>query len=229
MTVDQQVRTDPTLAWFDHLAAAGNTRELWAERKDAYATDVRAPFAAYLAALDESPDVPAHGSWRVYRPHNDLRFAPDGDPLKTFVGAVAETPGGGGVYTQVDAGGLLVAAGMPWLAPDQLAAWRAAVTDPTSGAALTDVVAGLQEQGLRLKGGRPEPLRRVPRGASADHPRAHWLRWKGVEALARHDRPVWSDPGRRVEAAAGVLAAAAPALAWLERHVGPSSLPRPGR
>lgn len=229
MTLDQQIGTDPTLAWFDHLLSAGNTRELWAERKNAYATDVRAPFAAFLAAIDAAPGVPAHASWRVYRPHNDLRFSPDGDPLKTFVGAVAETGGGGGLYTQVDVGGLLVAVGMPWLAPDQLVAWRAAVTGATSGAELADVAGGLRRHGLRLGAGRPQPLRRVPRGAAPDHPRAEWLRWKGVEALARHDRSVWSDPDGRAEAAAQVLSAAAPLLSWLERHVGPTALPRPRR
>ena len=220
---------EPTLAWFDHLAAAGNTRELWAERKYAYAADVRAPFAAYLDALDAAPGVPVHGPWRVYRPHNDVRFAPDGDPLKTFVGAVSERPDGGGLYTQVDAAGLMVAAGMPWFAPDQLVSWRAAVADDVSGTALTAVLARTQTAGLAPKGGRPVPLVRPPRGVAADHPRVAWLRWKGVEVVARLGRAAWSEPTTRVEAAATSLAAAAPLLVWLGEHVGPSTLPRPRR
>jgi uncharacterized protein (DUF2461 family) len=229
MTLDHQVGADPTLAWFDHLARAGNSRELWAAQKGAYATDVRAPFTAYLAVLDAAPGVPSHGPWRVYRPHNDLRFSRDGEPLKTFIGAIGETPGGAGLYTQVDSAGLLVAAGMPWLAPDQLAAWRAVVADPVSGSSLAEVVQGLQHAGLRVRGGRPEPLRRVPRDLPADHPRAEWLRWKGVEALARHDRQVWSDTARRTQVAAAALTAASPLLSWLERHIGRSALPRPRR
>ena len=179
---------EPTLAWFDHLAAAGNTRELWAERKHAYAAGVRAPFAAYLDALDAAPGVPVHGPWRVYRPHNDVRFA-----------------------------------------PDQLVSWRAAVADDVSGTALTAVLTRTQTAGLASKGGRPVPLVRPPRGAAADHPWVAWLRWKGVEVVARLGRAAWSEPTTRVEAAATSLATAAPLLAWLGEHVGPSTLPRPRR
>lgn len=227
------VQEDPTLAWFERLAAEGNTKAFWQAGREAYARDVRAPFVAFLAALDEQPGVPAHGAWRVYRPHNDLRFDPQGDPLRTFVGAVAETARGAGLYAQVDRAGLLVAAGMPWFAPDQLARWREAVASG-GGETLVDAAERARASGLRVHGGRRHPYVRVPRGYAADHPRADLLRWRGVEASVRLGSAAWgggraSTSGERAVAAATPLRGAGALVAWCEQEVGASSLPRPRR
>ncbi|MFC5381302.1 DUF2461 family protein [Aquipuribacter nitratireducens] len=226
------VQQDPTLAWFERLEAEGNTKAFWQTGREAYARDVREPFAAFLAAVDGQPGVPAHGAWRVYRPHNDLRFDPQGDPLKTFVGAVAETARGAGLYVQVDRTGLLVAAGMPWFAPDQLGRWREAVASG-AGEALVDAAERARAGRLRVHGGRRDPYVRVPRGYAADHPRAGLLRWRGVEASVRLGSAAWGADGASTEERAAVAAeplrAAGALVAWCEEEVGTSTLPRPRR
>lgn len=218
------------LQWFDDLDG-DNSREFWQARKDDYRRDVREPFDAMLAEIDAV--LPAaglsHAGWRVYRPHRDTRFTPGGAPLKTFIAAVAETAGGGGLFVQLEKRGLMAALGMPYLAPDQLAVWRRAVDDPVTGLDVAALVAAAREAGLRVKGGRPDPLTGAPCGYRADHPRIELLRWKGVEALRWLGRDAWTEPEGRAEAVVATWRAGAPLHAWLERTVGPSSMPRPTR
>ena len=221
---------EAALQWFDDLDA-DNSREFWQARKDDYRRHVREPFDAVLASLDAA--LPAtglsHGGWRVYRPHQDTRFTPGGAPLKTFIAGVAETGGGGGLFVQLEKRGLMAALGMPYLAPDQLAAWRRVAADDATGPEVAALVARARDAGLKVKGGRPDPLKAAPRGYRADHPRIELLRWKGVEALRWLGRDAWLDAPGRAEAVVSTWQAGAPVLTWLERHVGPSAMPRPGR
>jgi hypothetical protein len=66
-----------------------------------------------------------------------------------------------------------------------------------------------------VHGGRYEPLKRVPRGFPADHPRADLLRWKGIEVNVR--------PRAATEVGAA-LEVGDPVHRWLADHVGPSWL-----
>lgn len=207
----------PASAWFAR-ATADNTREFWAREKQRYAEEVRAPFLALLAAVDDDP-----GAWKVYRPHHDTRFAKDRGPLKTFLGALRIEPDGTGRYLQVDARGLLASSGMPYLAPDQLPRWRAALLDDATGAAFADAVARATAAGGTLKSGYPEPLVTAPRGVSPEHPRITWLRWKGVEVYGRAEA---LEPAERV---VSLWRAGRPVGAWLAAHVGASTLERPRR
>lgn len=204
-------------AWFAR-ATADNTREFWAREKQRYADEVRAPFLALLAAVDPDPTA-----WKVYRPHNDTRFAADKGPLKTFLGALRIELDGTGRYLQVDARGVLASSGMPYFAPDQLPRWRDALLDDERGTQFADAASRATALGGALKSGYPEPLKSAPRGVSPDHPRITWLRWKGVEVFRRTE-PI--DPTAQVIAA---WEAGAPLCAWLAAHVGPSALERPKR
>lgn len=203
--------------WFAR-ATADNTREFWAREKQRYADEVRAPFLAMLAAVDPDP-----AAWKVYRPHTDTRFAADKGPLKTFLGALRIEADGTGRYLQVDGRGVLASSGMPFLAPDQLPRWRAALLDDEAGAAFAEAVAHAARAGGTLKSGYPEPLKTAPRGVDPQHSRIRWLRWKGVEVYGRTD-PL--DPAEQVIAA---WEAGAPLCAWLAAHVGTSALERPRR
>ncbi|WAB80735.1 DUF2461 family protein [Microcella daejeonensis] len=208
----------PAVAWFERVAA-DNTREFWQRERSAYRSDVSGPFAALLAEVDRDASA-----WKVYRPHNDTRFGSDRGPLKTFIGALRVEPDGTGRYLQLDARGLLASSGMPFLAPDQLPRWRAALLD-TPGSAFASAVERATAAGGTLKSGYPEPLVRAPRGVDPEHPRIVWLRWKGVEVYGRHaaDAP---------DAAAAIRStwdAGAEVCRWLAEHVGPSALERPRR
>jgi uncharacterized protein (TIGR02453 family) len=203
-------------AWFT-ACAADNTRDFWAANKDAYDEQVRQPFLELLR--DAGEDV---GAWRVYRPHRDTRFSPDGGPLKTFLGALHVDARGTGRYVQVDARGLLASSGLPYLAPDQLSRWRSAVASP-AGDALSAAVDSARAAGAAIKSGYPEPLKRVPKGYDADHPRATWLRWKGIEAYRRrHDLTV--DPSSWL---LDTWAAGRDLCEWLAAEVGASTMQRP--
>lgn len=205
-------------AWFAR-AAADNSREFWAREKQRYAEEVRAPFLELLGAAD--PDTAA---WKVYRPHHDTRFSAEKGVLKTFIGALRIEPDGTGRYLQLDARGVLASSGMPYLAPDQLAQWRAALLDER-GEGFARAASAAQAAGGTLKSGYPEPLATAPRGVPRDHPRIAWLRWKGVEVFGRLPHPV-DDAAARVSA---IWRAGEPVGAWLATAVGPSAMERPRR
>ncbi len=201
----------PTAAAFFTALEADNSREFWRAQRTVYDDALRPAFLALL------PDAPA--GWRVYRPHNDTRFGRTA-PYKTFLGAVTERADGVGWFVRVDARGLLVGSGIPMPARDQLARWREAVGGP-DGAAFVAAADRVAATGARVHPGRYDPLARVPRGWPADHPRAEWLRWKGVEVTTRlgvSDDPLDADAVR------ALLDRGEPVHGWLAAHVGPSAL-----
>jgi uncharacterized protein (TIGR02453 family) len=130
------------------------------------------------------PDHPL-GPPKVFRIHRDVRFSADKSPYKTHVGGYVAIDGVGQgpaspivVYVHIGATELFAAAGHYMMMPDQLARFRAAVADETSGAALVRILKPLVRAGFEV--GSQGQLARVPRGFAADHPRADLLRRKGL-------------------------------------------------
>jgi uncharacterized protein (TIGR02453 family) len=196
---------------------AHNDREWWLANRAVYDTVIKPSFVELLDDLD------SFGSWRLYRPHNNRRFATDTPPYKTFIGAVAEREDGVGAFVQVGPRGLMVGTGIPMPAPDQLTRLRAAIADEPSGPAFHEAVETVRSRGASVFGGRWEPLKRVPRGHSPAHPRAEYLRWKGVEV---NHRPGLSDrPAAPLSSSVDALIESGePINGWLGRHVGASAL-----
>ncbi|WP_434992662.1 DUF2461 family protein [Arthrobacter sp. Ld5] len=209
---------DEAQAFFARLEA-DNTPEFWARQRRLYDVGVRPVFTAVCAALTVFSD------WRIHRPYNDVRFRADSPPYKTFIGAVAERPDGVGAFLRVSSLGLLVATGLPFPAADQLAHFRAAVADDVSGPALIAAIGAVAGRGMMIRPGRAEPLKRVPRGYAAGHPRADLLRWKGLEVNHRVRRPAWVDVASAAAAIDELLREPAALHEWLARFVGPSTLP----
>ncbi len=197
---------------------ADNTREFWARQRRLYDEGIRPVFTAVCVALT------SFSGWRIYRPHNDLRFRPDSPPYKTFIGAVAERPDGVGAFIRVSSIGLLVATGLPFPAADQLAGFRAAVAGDVSGPELVAAIGAVTGQGMMIRPGRAQPLTRVPRGFPADHPRADLLRWKGIEVNHRVRRPAWVDVASASAGIDELLCEPAALHEWLARYVGASTL-----
>lgn len=209
-------------ARFFTALAADNSREFWSRHAGEYEREVRLPFLALVEAVGARlPDLAV--PWRVYRPQRDVRFSADKSPYKTFVGAVAASPTGTGYFLQVSARGLLVAAGYPMLARDQLARYRSAVAG-AGGSGLITAIRAAEEAGQPVTPGRWDPLTRAPRGFPADHPRAPWLRWKGVELPARVGIPEWADTDEAPDRILALWRRGAPVLDWLDAEVGPSTL-----
>jgi uncharacterized protein (TIGR02453 family) len=121
---------------------------------------------------------------RIYR---DTRFSQDKTPYKTNV-AMMFTPEG---YKRMEAPGfglqmtpqqVELVAGLFGFSKPQLEAYRAAVIDDKRGTALVQAVGQVQSSGEYLLGGKE--LKRVPRGYDANHPRAEWLKYKGLHMFS---------------------------------------------
>ena len=202
---------DEALEFFEALEAE-NTRTFWQAHKATYQRAVLAPMQALLAEL-----APAWGEGAVMRPNRDIRFSADKSPYKTFI-AARIGPG----YVQLNARGFGAGCGVWEVAPDQLERYRRAVDDDGSGAALSGIVDTLAEAGIDIAA--HEELKTAPKGYPKDHPRIELLRRKGLAAW--HDWPAgpWLGTAEPLTRVSEFLQAAAPLNAWLERHVGPSTL-----
>ncbi len=205
-------------AFFDELAEH-NDRAWFAEHRARFEREVRDPLELLLEELCDE----LQGRVKLFRQHRDVRFSKDKSPYKlTTYGIVFDRPGTeAALYLQLSPAGLYAATGYYELAPDQLARMREAIDDEGAGAALEAAVGGAERAGLEVGG---DAVKTAPRGWSRDHPRIGLLRLKHLIAGAR--LPAGSI-GREegLAFARGTWAAAAPTVAWLDAHVGPSTRP----
>ncbi len=201
-----------------------NSRTYWQANRPTFERAVRTPMAALLAELPE-----AYGPFHVFRPNRDVRFSADKSPYKTAHGAVSETAAGGTYYVQISSAGLLVASGMYMMAPDQLARFRAAVAEDASGEELEQVIKDLRRAKVAVEAGHDEPLKTAPRGYAKDHSRIERLRWKACMASTEITGASLLGSKRLRERAVAFWERTGPLVAWLEQHVGSSTIPRDRR
>ena len=199
----------PDATRFFEQLAADNTKVFWTANKPTYDEKVRAPMVALTDALTKT-----YGSFTIFRPNRDIRFSKDKSPYKTNIAASAETEGGASVYVGFSTDGLYAGTGYYYFAKDQLARFRDAVAADGTGAALQKLVDAARKKGYEVHG---ESLKVAPRGYPKDHVRVELLRHGGLYV------------GTYVEAGtlAGVkasLKAGAPIAAWLDEHVGPTTI-----
>src|SRR5262245_17322209 len=109
------------LAFYADLEA-DNTRDFWAEHKDTYEREVRAPFEAFAEQV-----AAEFGEMKVFRPQRDTRFSADKTPYKTRCYGTIATERGESYYVELSAGGLVAASGYWMMANDQLQRFREAV------------------------------------------------------------------------------------------------------
>lgn len=197
-----------------------NSRAYWQAHRDTYDTAVKAPF---LALSDEVQEK--YGPLRLFRPNRDTRFSKDKTPYKTAAAAMTESDGGASYYVQVSATGLFVGSGMYHLAPDQLERFRAALDADRTGKAIERVVGDLRAKKYEIAAA--ETLKSAPRGVAKDHPRIELLRMKGLVMARTMPLAGWAHTAKALERITAVWDDAKPMNAWLERHVGPSTLPPP--
>ena len=156
------------LEFFEGLEA-DNSKAYWQDHKDIYERCVRAPMDALLAEL-----APTYGEGKVFRPYRDVRFSKDKSPYKTNIAATLAH----GPYLSLSAEGLSAGAGYYMMEPDQLARYREAVADDTSGSELVGIVDTARKKGLEVNG--HDELKTAPKGYPKDHPRIELLRYKGL-------------------------------------------------
>ena len=203
--------------WFAGLER-DNSRAYFNATRERYESEVRDALTLMLRELSAT----FGGEVRVFRQQNDMRFAP-ASPYKTRSYGVLEysSPVKARVYADVSSRGLYSGSGYHRLASDQLSRYRAAVVDDALGGRLLEAQAKAVEGGLELIG---DSLGSVPRGYARDHPRAELLKHRSLLA----GRLIPGESGISREAAlnhvAGSWQAAEPLTAWLDEHVGPSTL-----
>lgn len=209
------------LRFFEELAD-NNTREWWHANKSWYETDVRAPLERLLADLAEE-----FGEAKVFRPNRDTRFSADKSPYKTQAAAVIgdAATGGGVLYLQLSASGMMVAGGCYMPAKDQLAHLREAIADDRTGTELEGLVAELRRANGRIEA--RDALKTAPRGYSVDHQRIDLLRLKGLIGVLDHPPSPWLHTAEAREKLAAGWRSLGPLNEWLTKNVGPTDLPPP--
>ena len=200
------------LEFFEGLEA-DNSKTYWHQHEDRYEEMVRAPMEELIEEL-----APEFGEGRIFRPYRDIRFSADKSPYKTNIAANL-----GEGYVQLSADGLGVGSGMWHMAPDQLGRYREAVSEDEPGAALESIVAEARAAGLTVTG--HETLKTAPKGYPKDHPRIELLRQKGLIAWREWPPEAWLGTRRAKDRVVEFLRNSKPLNAWLDSHVGPSTLP----
>ncbi len=195
---------------------ADNSKAFWEANKGRYREVVKVPVQELCDELDE------YGPFHLFRPHNDLRFSKNKPPYKTHQGAYGESDGGAGHYFDISANGLMCGTGYYAMAKDQLQRFRDAVVADHTGAEIAEIVAGLERQRLTI--GSVGELKTAPRGFDKQHSRIELIRRKGLMASKVLGSPKWLHTKQAAARIRGVWESAAPMNAWLDAHVGPSTL-----
>jgi uncharacterized protein (TIGR02453 family) len=206
------------LEFYERLAA-DNSRAFWQANKATFEGAVREPMQALCDELAE------YGPFNLFRPHNDLRFAKGRPPYKTHQGAVSESEGGATYYVHLGAEGVFCGAGYYHMANDQLDRFRRAVDAEATGEEVAAICADLRKRGYAI--GAIDELKTAPRGYAKDHPRVDLLRRKGLMTSKDFGAPAWIHTKRLATEVRKAWTGTATMCSWLDRHVGPSTLPPP--
>lgn len=202
---------------FYEQLGADNSRAFWQANKSRYGDFVKRPMVELTEALDE------FGPFHLFRPYNDVRFSKNKPPYKTAQGAYGESEGGTGHYVQFSADGLMVGAGYYGMAKDQLERFRVAIDGDATGSELVALVADAERRKYAI--GAIDQLKTAPRGYPKDHPRIELLRRKGLIAFKEFGAPKWIHSAGAAKRISDTWAGIADLCAWLDTHVGPSTLP----
>ena len=198
-----------------------NSREFWNAHKDVYEREVKQPMAELLESLPER-----YQPFRLFRMNRDLRFTKDKSPYKTQLGAISDTDGKD-YYLHLDGSGLMVAAGMYMMEPDQLERYRSAVDDDLSGEALERILADLEAQSVQTHDIGMPTLKSAPRGYAKDHPRIELLRQKGLVGYRNLAGAKLRSGGGVRDFVVETFAACEPLVDWLGEQVGAAAGRRP--
>ena len=199
---------------------ADNSKAFWEANKTMYRDSVKASVQALCDELVE------YGPFHLFRPYNDVRFAKNRPPYKTQQGAYGEGEGGAGYYLQISREGLMAASGYYAMMRDQLERFRDAIDAANTGDEIARIVAGLSK---RYRIGAVDELKTAPKGYPKDHPRIHLLRRKGLMMSIDFGAPKWLYTKQAAAKVREVWRAAEPMNAWLDAHVGPTTMVPEGR
>ena len=209
--------------WFVALAS-DDSRAFWLATREVWQRDIRTPLELLLAELALECD----GRVKLFRPFRDMRYAPaDVGPLKRQTGGLVRVAASVAArYLELSIEGFYAGRGVYRFERDQLERYRSAVAEERSGERLVTALRQAEAAGLEVGG---DALKTVPRGVARDHPRAALLARKGLFLGATLPPGLALETSAPREHARRAWDAAEEVVTWLERYVGPSELPRPGR
>ena len=162
-----------------------NNRPWFQARKDTYEEAVKEPMAEMILSVGEAlrrfaPEMSADPRGSLYRIYRDTRFSRDKTPYKTQVAAVFPVRGlpkhsGPGLYFHISAEEVLIGGGIYMPGPKILRAVREEIA-----ASPRRFFSILHDRRFRSAFGEleGEASRSMPRGFSADHPAAEYLKYK---------------------------------------------------
>lgn len=178
---------EDTLTFLAELKA-NNSKDWFAANKPRYEDVIKAPAQAFADAICFRMKAMTDHDWRskIFRIYRDVRFSKDKKPYNAHLHIMFREEGKpAGLFFGLRPDELILGLGVFKFDDAQLPAYRAAVASP-KGESLGELLEHHQGKGLRLN---DPPLKRVPKGFDADHPRAELLKRKGLALWQDRDDP----------------------------------------
>ena len=214
--------------------AKNNRKEWFEEHRADFEREIKRPLALLVEEVDVhlatiAPEIVGSPKKSVFRIHRDVRFSKNKAPYKTHaacwffhrdagrgVGTEA-AHGGAGFYFHMEPGKSFAGGGI-WMPPrSALTKIRQALTDDLEG--FEEIVKG---RTFRRRFGDLDTdsmLTRLPRGFSADHPAAAWLRYQSFTAFTALTSDEITSP-TLPQTLAKQYAAMGPFVRWLNAALG---------
>ena len=158
--------------WFE--ANKARYQQRWALPMTALLDDVAGRLAKAYAPIKL-------GKPKLFRIYRDTRFSKDKSPYKTHVaGMIPIKEGCAALYMHVGTDEDFVGMGTYFFEDAQLSRWRKLVAADKTGKEIAGIVAKLRKRGYNVGG--HDDYKKVPKGFAPDHPRAEFLKMRGLTA-----------------------------------------------
>lgn len=195
--------------WFEANKARYQAR--WVTPMMALLEDVRGRLVKTYAPLRLGPA-------KIFRIYRDTRFSKDKAPYKTHVsGFIPLREHCVALYIHLGVDEEFVGAGTYYFEPEQLPRWRKLVAADKTGKQLAAMVGKLRKRKFEVGG--HEDYKKVPKGFAPDHPRAEFLKMRGLTAgPPAIPRGLLHKPGL-ADWLVEQSKAMAPLVSWLYRNV----------
>jgi uncharacterized protein (TIGR02453 family) len=213
MTFLKELAANNDRAWFD----AHRRRYERSLKKPA--EDFVSAIAPALERLDPSVRAEPRVNGSIFRINRDTRFSKDKRPYKEELAfrfpTGSKSEGSSGFFMRIRPGIVGFAAGV-WAFPGPaLERFRESVADDTKGAALDELMDGLQINGCAFTAAS---YKRVPKPWQQDHPRGDLLRMKGLLGGVEQQTPASLNSPEFTEWCAQQFSKLEPLHAWLRAN-----------
>jgi uncharacterized protein (TIGR02453 family) len=195
--------------WFE--ANKPRYQQVWVEPLQELLDTVAAKLAKTYAPIKLAPP-------KLFRIYRDTRFSKDKSPYKTHVAGVLHTKSGPtAMYMHLGVDDEYVGAGVYFFEDKQLPRWRKLVAADKTGKEIVALATKLRKAGYEVGG--HDDYKKVPKGFAPDHPRAEFLKMRGLgAAFPSIPRGLIHKPGF-ADWLVKHATATAPLVRWLAKNV----------